>query len=95
MGLRYVRDKEGREVDFAILKNGRLSELIEVKLTDSALTTSLRYYHERLRPNQSAQIVGRIDRAHDVADPNQKQSAAIRVSSLSDYLDRPLLKEQK
>ncbi len=88
MELRYVRDKEGREVDFAILKNGELTELIEVKLADPALSTSLRYYHERLNVNQSSQIVGRINRAYDVMAANSQQSAPIRVSSLSDYLDR-------
>jgi predicted AAA+ superfamily ATPase len=30
--LRYIRDKEGREVDFVIVKEGELEELIEAKL---------------------------------------------------------------
>ncbi len=39
--LNYIRDKEGREVDFAIVKDGVLEELIEVKLTDDKISKSL------------------------------------------------------
>ncbi|TGO03704.1 hypothetical protein PN36_01860 [Candidatus Thiomargarita nelsonii] len=38
--LRYIRDKEGREIDFAIIKEGVLEELIEVKYNDDSLSTS-------------------------------------------------------
>ncbi|MGM0394210.1 MAG: hypothetical protein ACQEQ5_07240, partial [Thermodesulfobacteriota bacterium] len=29
-----IRDKEGREVDFVVVKDGKIEELIEVKLSD-------------------------------------------------------------
>jgi uncharacterized protein len=63
--LMYIRDKEGREVDFAIVKDGLLEELIEVKLSDDAISNSLRYYAERLNPRRAVQIVKNIKRPYD------------------------------
>jgi predicted AAA+ superfamily ATPase len=63
--LRYIRDKEGREVDFAIVKEGELEELIEVKYSDESISKSLIYYSQRLRPKKATQIVGKIKRRYD------------------------------
>ncbi len=60
--LKYIRDKEGREVDFAILKEGVLEELIEVKLSDEKVSRPLRYYAERLKPRVATQIVAHLKR---------------------------------
>jgi len=72
--LRYIRDKEGREVDFAVLKEGELEELIEVKYSDDSISKSLLYYVERLRPKKATQIVAELKRPYDkgrirVTDP--------------------------
>lgn len=72
--LRYIRDKEGREVDFAIVKEGKLEELIEVKYADDSITRSLSYYADRLNPKKAVQIVSEIKRPYDkgkisVTDP--------------------------
>jgi uncharacterized protein len=72
--LRYIRDKEGREVDFAIVKEGKLEELIEVKYSDDSIARSLSYYAERLNPKKAVQIVAEIKRPYDkgkirVTDP--------------------------
>jgi predicted AAA+ superfamily ATPase len=58
--LRYLRDKEGREVDFAILRDGKLEELIEVKYGDPEISRSLSYYSERLKPGHATQIVAKL-----------------------------------
>jgi predicted AAA+ superfamily ATPase len=63
--LRYIRDKEGREVDFAILRENTLEELIEVKYGDEAISQSLSYYAERLKPKRAVQIVGGLKRPYD------------------------------
>ncbi|MDJ0766005.1 MAG: ATP-binding protein [Myxococcota bacterium] len=63
--LRYLRDKEGREVDFVILKDGELEELIEVKHADDTPSKSLKYYAEKLRPKRATQIVANIKRPYD------------------------------
>ena len=72
--LQYIRDKEGREVDFAIVKEGVLEELIEVKYSDDAISRPLSYYTERLKPKKATQIVAGIKRPYDkggirVTDP--------------------------
>lgn len=72
--LRYVRDKEGREVDFAVLKEGELEELIEAKVSDEEISRSLAYYAERLKPKRATQLVARLRRPYDkggvrVTDP--------------------------
>jgi len=63
--LRYLRDKEGREVDFVILKENRIEELIEVKWADENISKSLLYYSERLRPPKATQLVARLKRPYD------------------------------
>ncbi len=55
--LLYIRDKEKREVDFAILKDGRVDELIEAKVGDDAPSTALKYYAKLLKPRRAVQIV--------------------------------------
>lgn len=72
--LRYIRDKEGREVDFALVRDDVLEELVEVKYADEGLSPALRYYHERLRPMRSTQIVATLEHPYDrdgirVTDP--------------------------
>ncbi|MBW2575641.1 MAG: ATP-binding protein [Deltaproteobacteria bacterium] len=72
--LQYIRDKEGREVDFAIIKEGELEELIEVKYSDDSIARSLSYYANRLNPKKAVQIVSEIKRPYDkgkirVTDP--------------------------
>ncbi|MBN1102457.1 MAG: ATP-binding protein [Deltaproteobacteria bacterium] len=72
--LRFVRDKEGREVDFAILKEGEVEELVEVKYSDEGISKSLLYYVERLKPERATQITATLKRPYDrnrlrVTDP--------------------------
>ena len=72
--LRYIRDKEGREVDFAILKEGLLEELVEVKYSDENISRSLLYYAQRLKPQKATQVVAKLKRPYDkngisVTDP--------------------------
>ncbi|MBI4237016.1 MAG: ATP-binding protein [Deltaproteobacteria bacterium] len=62
--LRYLRDKEGREIDFVLTCDGRLEELIEVKWSEDRITPSLRYYAERLQPKRAVQIVGQLKRSY-------------------------------
>jgi predicted AAA+ superfamily ATPase len=72
--LRYLRDKEGREIDFAIIKENRLEELIEAKWSDDEISKSLLYYAERLRPEKVTQITAHLRRPYSqgrirVTDP--------------------------
>ena len=72
--LRYLRDKEGREIDFVIIKEGRVEELIEVKWSDDKISKSLLYYAERLKPEKVTQITAQLKRSYSqgrvrVTDP--------------------------
>jgi predicted AAA+ superfamily ATPase len=72
--LRYIRDKEGREVDFVIVKDRVLEELIEVKYSDENISRNLLYYAEKLKPKRATQIVAELKRPYDrgrirVTDP--------------------------
>ena len=65
--LRYVRDKEKREVDFLITERQRPWLLVESKLSDSAVSPALRYFVERLRPaHGGVQIVRKLPRARSI-----------------------------
>ena len=63
--LQYIRDKEGREVDFVIVKEGELEELIEAKFSDENISKPLLYYAKRLNPKKATQIVATIKRPYD------------------------------
>lgn len=47
MELRYIRDTDGREVDFVVIKEGAAVFAVEVKISDKAELKSLRYFKER------------------------------------------------
>jgi len=72
--LRYICDKEGREVDFVILKEGIIEELIEVNLSDDKISKHLKYYAEKLNPRKATQIVANLKHPYssgriNVVDP--------------------------
>jgi len=72
--LKYLRDKEGREIDFVVIKENRLEELIEVKFADANVSKSLLYYKRRLNPPKTTQIVADLRKPFDqggirVTDP--------------------------
>ncbi len=78
--LCYLRDKEGREVDFVVVKEGQVEELIEVKFHDESISRSLRYYHERLQPKRSFQIVYHLPRPYE--------NCGIQVMDILSYIQR-------
>ncbi len=45
--LKYVRTKEGKEADFALVEDGKLINLIEAKLTDSEPDRNLKYFSKK------------------------------------------------
>jgi len=79
--LHYIRDKDGREVDFATVVDGKLIELIEVKTSDSDISKSLLYYADKLKPQQAIQLVGDLQRPYD--------KKGVRVMSPVDYFKNP------
>lgn len=63
--LRFVRDKEKREVDFLVLRDGKPWLLAECKSDDAEPSPALRHYARILRPVHAVQLVARsgTDRA--------------------------------
>lgn len=45
--LHYLRNKDGREVDFALARDEALEQIIEAKHRDDKLSSNLRFYAER------------------------------------------------
>ncbi len=75
----YLRDKEGREVDFVVTHNRRVNWLIEVKASDGDVSTALRYYTQKLKPMESLQLVLNLER------PQEK--SGIKLLPLGKWLD--------
>ncbi len=63
--LYYIRDKEGREVDFVVYIENIIQDLIEVKTSDTGISKPLRYYAEKLKPKRAIQIVGDLKTPFD------------------------------
>lgn len=61
-GLHYIRDKDGREVDFITTINHTISELIEVKNADTTISSNLKYYSQKLKPERTVQLVANLKR---------------------------------
>ncbi|OGT40571.1 MAG: hypothetical protein A3F12_07500 [Gammaproteobacteria bacterium RIFCSPHIGHO2_12_FULL_38_14] len=79
--LHYIRDRDNREVDFVTVIDGKIIDLIEVKLKDSDVTASLKYYQKLLRPKQTVQIVGKLSRSFE--------QNGIRVTNPIDFFKNP------
>ena len=65
--LHYIRDKDGREVDFLTIVEDIPTDLIEVKMNDTTISPSLKYYASKLQPIRAIQIVLGLERSfyHD------------------------------
>lgn len=49
MELRYLRDSDGREIDFVVLKENKPIFAVEVKVGDREISPSLKYFRERTK----------------------------------------------
>jgi predicted AAA+ superfamily ATPase len=80
--LHYIRDRDGREVDFVTIVDGEVYELIEVKLSEDKISSALRYYKEKLNPKYTVQIVKSLKKIYD--------HDGIRVTTPEDYFSEPI-----
>jgi predicted AAA+ superfamily ATPase len=55
--LGFLRDKEHREVDFILLKDKIIQQIIEVKWNDQKVSPSLIYFGEKLKVPNAVQII--------------------------------------
>jgi len=70
--LGYIRTKEGKEVDFVLSAKGRMTHLIEVKLSDDQPSPSLSLLAGKFPEAEALQLVQNLRRAQ------QKENIAIR-----------------
>ena len=61
-------------MDFVLLKEGKIQELIEVKFSDDKISNHLQYYAEKLNPPKATQIVANLKHPYssgkiNVVDP--------------------------
>lgn len=73
--LHYLQTKEKQEVDFALIREKKVEQIIEVKLSDQAVSSSLFYFHEKYQL-QATQVVKelkreRIDRGIEIREASQ------------------------
>jgi predicted AAA+ superfamily ATPase len=78
--IHYLRDKERREVDFLIVKDGKPHLLVEAKWNDSEISPTLRYYAERLNVKLVVQVVGELKHSY--------QKDGIRVVGAASYFSK-------
>jgi predicted AAA+ superfamily ATPase len=77
--LAYVRDKEKHEVDFVVLKERKVEQLIEVKWNDETCSSGIKYFNAKLKPSQkSLQLVRTLKRRY--------QSHEIDIEPALDWL---------
>jgi predicted AAA+ superfamily ATPase len=55
--LRYLRDKQKREVDFLVARNRKPWFLVEVKMSDRSLSPSLLHFHKQTGAAHAFQVV--------------------------------------
>jgi predicted AAA+ superfamily ATPase len=55
--LRYLRDKQKREMDFLVVRDRQPWFLVEVKLTDASLSPSLAYFQAQTKAPHAFQVV--------------------------------------
>lgn len=75
--LHYLRTKEGKEVDFAIVKDNEIEQIIEVKTTDPKPTKALQYFHTKY-DHPAIQLVQSLHQNHTINN--------IQVLTVQDFL---------
>jgi uncharacterized protein len=60
--LHYIKTKDGKEIDFALSREGRATHLIEVKLSDDAPSPALALLSKKLPEARAFQLVQNIRR---------------------------------
>ena len=83
-GLYYVRDKQQREVDFLIAKDGSPYMLVECKSSlDEPLSPALRYFAEVLKPRFAIQVAVEAEGAG--VNPLEYEGLPVKISA-ADFL---------
>jgi hypothetical protein len=83
LALHYLRTKDGREVDFAVIERGRRPLLFEVRHADQSPGASLAHFAAFLPGCSRLQLVREIRRESTYPDGTEVRRAATWLASLS------------
>lgn len=78
--LAYIRTKEKKEIDFVLVRDDEISELIEVKLSEKTPSRELMYFRNKLKKAKAVQIV------MNLRDPEYYRDKDIHIEKAGDYL---------
>jgi len=73
--LRYLRDKQQREVDFCVVRDGKPWFLVEVKAADTNLSPALAHFQAQTGAKHAFQVV--VDQPFVSADPFQRTEPCV------------------
>ena len=73
--LRYIRDKERREVDFVVVRDGTPWFLVEAKRGKTALSPALEYFRTRTRAEHAFQVT--LDMPYVAADCGERATSCV------------------
>jgi len=80
--LNYIRDRNGPEVDFVIVKNRKPILLIEAKVSDSHISPHLFHFMEKLKISKSIQLVLNAEKT--------KTTNGVKVINAEEWLSQKL-----
>ncbi|MBS0619602.1 MAG: ATP-binding protein [Spirochaetes bacterium] len=78
--LNFLRDRDGHEVDFLLTQNGKPTQIIEAKLSETQLSPGLRYFAQKLKIESARQVVHNFE--------GVKESRYADVVAGADFLAR-------
>lgn len=70
VSLHYLRTRDGREADFAIVKNGELETILEAKLSDTSPSRSLCFFKNMVPGASAVQLVHNARHYEEIDDIN-------------------------
>lgn len=62
MSLHYIRTRDGKEIDFALSREGKATHLIEVKLSDESPSSALLLFAKKTPGAAACQLVHNLRR---------------------------------
>jgi uncharacterized protein len=78
-GLHYIRTKDGAEVDFALSEKGRLTQLVECKLSDEKPHRALQRFAREQAPVDAVQVVRNLQHSYTLGE--------IRLARADEFLN--------
>jgi predicted AAA+ superfamily ATPase len=81
--LHYLRTRDGREIDFAVVREDEVTHLIEVKTRDTALSPSFSWFRARFPAARRVQLVYETDRVRTWPTGEELHAAGPFLAELS------------